>query len=278
MLRQLRLFLKRKDLESIEKNKALQCGEIKPGLYEIPSVNPQLGRISGKQHPRPGPVKIVWLRPRSSKRPEMAILVPLFEWVDSESQNEEINQNLQCLGTSLVVQWLRLRTPNAGGLGSIPGQGSRFRKPQLKSSHAPTKSKGSRFRKPQLKSSHAPTKSNKPNKKGIPQMQQLRPGTAQLKQKTYVLIDSRCTSTQARWRELSTTSSAARLLPQVHSTFKAECRDVSPTATPSPPATMGATWPTWGWKICRMDRKSLTAYPRSHHLSFFRLWQLTNSF
>ena len=28
-------------------------------------------------------------------------------------------------GTSLVVQWLRLRAPNAGGLGSIPGQGSR---------------------------------------------------------------------------------------------------------------------------------------------------------
>ena len=27
-------------------------------------------------------------------------------------------------GTSLVVQWLRLRTPNAGGTGSIPGWGS----------------------------------------------------------------------------------------------------------------------------------------------------------
>ena len=25
-------------------------------------------------------------------------------------------------GTSLVAQWLRLRAPNAGGLGSIPGQ------------------------------------------------------------------------------------------------------------------------------------------------------------
>ena len=30
-----------------------------------------------------------------------------------------------CLGTSLVVQWLRLCTPNAGGLGLIPGQGTR---------------------------------------------------------------------------------------------------------------------------------------------------------
>ena len=27
-------------------------------------------------------------------------------------------------GTSLMVQWLRLRSPNAGGLGSIPGQGT----------------------------------------------------------------------------------------------------------------------------------------------------------
>ena len=28
-------------------------------------------------------------------------------------------------GTSLVVHWLRLRAPNVGGLGSIPGQGTR---------------------------------------------------------------------------------------------------------------------------------------------------------
>ena len=32
---------------------------------------------------------------------------------------------------SLVVQWLRLRVPNAGGLGSIPGQGTRSHMPQL---------------------------------------------------------------------------------------------------------------------------------------------------
>ena len=35
------------------------------------------------------------------------------------------------LGTSLVVQWLRLHTPNAGGLGSIPGQGTRSHMLQL---------------------------------------------------------------------------------------------------------------------------------------------------
>ena len=29
-------------------------------------------------------------------------------------------------GTSLVIQWLRLHAPNAGGPGSIPGQGAQF--------------------------------------------------------------------------------------------------------------------------------------------------------
>ena len=30
------------------------------------------------------------------------------------------------VGTSLVVQWLRLCAPNAGGLGSIPGGGTKI--------------------------------------------------------------------------------------------------------------------------------------------------------
>ena len=29
------------------------------------------------------------------------------------------------LGTSLVVQWLRLQAPNVGGMGSIPGWGAK---------------------------------------------------------------------------------------------------------------------------------------------------------
>ena len=37
-------------------------------------------------------------------------------------------------GTSLVVQWVRLCVPNAGGLGSTPGQGTRSHM------HAATKS------------------------------------------------------------------------------------------------------------------------------------------
>ena len=35
-------------------------------------------------------------------------------------------------GTSLVVQWLKLHDPNAGGPGMIPGQGTRYCMPQLK--------------------------------------------------------------------------------------------------------------------------------------------------
>ena len=42
-------------------------------------------------------------------------------------------------GTSLVVQWIRLRAPNAGGRGSIPGQRTRSRMLQLKIPHAATK-------------------------------------------------------------------------------------------------------------------------------------------
>ena len=50
-------------------------------------------------------------------------------------------------GTSLVVQWLRRHAPNAGDLGSIPGQETRphmlqlgVRMPQLQTPHVATKS------------------------------------------------------------------------------------------------------------------------------------------
>ena len=44
------------------------------------------------------------------------------------------------LGISLVVQWLTLCAPNAGGSGSIPGQGTRScMHAATKSSHATTK-------------------------------------------------------------------------------------------------------------------------------------------
>ena len=42
--------------------------------------------------------------------------------------------------TSLVAQWIRLWAPNAGGPGSIPGQGTRSHMhAATKSSHAATK-------------------------------------------------------------------------------------------------------------------------------------------
>ena len=46
-----------------------------------------------------------------------------------------------CFGTSLVVRWVRLCTPNAGGPGSIPGRGTRYHVPQLRSRHAATEEK-----------------------------------------------------------------------------------------------------------------------------------------
>ena len=38
-----------------------------------------------------------------------------------------------------MVQWLRFCTPNRGGPGSIPGQGTRSRMPQVKIPHVATK-------------------------------------------------------------------------------------------------------------------------------------------
>ena len=49
------------------------------------------------------------------------------------------------LGTSLVAQWIGLCAPNAGGLGLIPGQGTRScMHAATKSSHATTKEPVSR--------------------------------------------------------------------------------------------------------------------------------------
>ena len=50
-------------------------------------------------------------------------------------ENRQMGKNVQGKiesGTSLAVQWLRLHAPNAGGLGSIFGQGTRSHMPQLR--------------------------------------------------------------------------------------------------------------------------------------------------
>ena len=49
------------------------------------------------------------------------------------------------LRTSLVVQWIRLRTPNAGGLGSIPGHGTGSHMSQLTILYASTKTQHSQI-------------------------------------------------------------------------------------------------------------------------------------
>ena len=68
---------------------------------------------------------------------------------------------------SLVVQWLRLHAANAGGLGSIPGQGTRshmlqlrVHMPQLKIPHAAMKTKN-----PTTKTLHSQINTNKKLKK-----------------------------------------------------------------------------------------------------------------
>ena len=50
-----------------------------------------------------------------------------------------------------MVQWLRLCTLNAGGTGSIPGQGTRSHMLQLKILHASTKTQCSQINKLTLK-------------------------------------------------------------------------------------------------------------------------------
>ena len=48
-----------------------------------------------------------------------------------------MQQNAVEFGASLVVWWLRLHAPNAGSQGSIPRQGTRSQRQQLKGSYMP---------------------------------------------------------------------------------------------------------------------------------------------
>ena len=52
-------------------------------------------------------------------------------------------------GTSLVVQWVRLQAPKAGGLCSIPGRGTRSCMPQLRSHEVHLRSGAAQFKKMQ---------------------------------------------------------------------------------------------------------------------------------
>ena len=65
---------------------------------------------------------------------------------DRNDDRDQLCKDQRGAGTPLVIQWLRLRAPNAGGPGSISGQGTRShvlqlraRMLQLKILHAATK-------------------------------------------------------------------------------------------------------------------------------------------
>ena len=49
-----------------------------------------------------------------------------------KEESEKVGLKLSIQRDSLVVQWLRLHAPNAGPLGSIPGQGTRSHMLQLR--------------------------------------------------------------------------------------------------------------------------------------------------
>ena len=78
------------------------------------------------------------------KQEKLEIPVPALKlkWISEllikkiPGPNEFTDKNIKHLGTSLVVQWLRLCTPNAG---SILGQGTRSQHAAAMSSHATTK-------------------------------------------------------------------------------------------------------------------------------------------
>ena len=64
------------------------------------------------------------LSPLGSFLAQVASLVISFQNLDSVSLVFFFTPKA-FTGTSLVVQWLRVHGPNAEGLGSIPGQGTR---------------------------------------------------------------------------------------------------------------------------------------------------------
>ena len=72
---------------------------------------------------------------KGSPPPQKKNKVKMFNLYKS---NTSTNENY-AEGNSLVVEWLRLRAPNAGGLSSIPAQGIRSHTLQLKILHTGAK-------------------------------------------------------------------------------------------------------------------------------------------
>ena len=93
------------------------------------SFDPWVGNIAWKRKWQPTPIFL----PGKSQRQKSLAGYSLWSCKKS-SITEWLSTHAQ--GTSLAVQWLRLHAPNAGGPGSIPGQGTRSIITQLKSPRA----------------------------------------------------------------------------------------------------------------------------------------------
>ena len=69
---------------------------------------------------------------KEKKKNQPRILYPLKLFSKSEGNIKTFSGKLKLKGTSLVIQWLRYYIPNARGLDSIPGQGTRSHMLQLR--------------------------------------------------------------------------------------------------------------------------------------------------
>ena len=78
-----------------------------PRIWGGSSVSGAVSSLASQ--PRPGSHHSGFVPPSPTPR----------SWWNQEKTQESVN-----CGTSLVVQWLRRRTPSVGGLGSIPDQGN----------------------------------------------------------------------------------------------------------------------------------------------------------
>ena len=132
------------------KVKLLSCVQVFATLWTVAhQAPPPMGFSrqecwSGLPNPSPGNLPDSGIEPRSptlqtdalTSEPSTEFLVqkhlPTYCRYDSNHMKLWKKQNYGDSGTSHVAQWLRLWAPNAGGLASIPGRGTRSRMPQLK--------------------------------------------------------------------------------------------------------------------------------------------------
>ena len=71
------------------------------------------------------------IRPDGEKKAYVQLLTMMLRMLTTKLGLSKVSP-----GISLLVQWLRLCTPNAEGLSWIPGQGTRSHMPQLRESTA----------------------------------------------------------------------------------------------------------------------------------------------